>query len=162
MSGALRTGDGLAYRHLGCHKAARVVKRTVTKGATLHDEPALQYAPMAPKDYWAKVCVPKLRERKEQLGRNFTNDSISEEVERLSGKRTGRTLFQHFLRGRREPYLSQALAICKVMGIEPGEFFSHAATQQAATARAVPVFQSQDGTQRNKKQYKKQRPRTAG
>ena len=72
---------------------------------------------MQPGDYWKLVAAPKIRARKRVLGRARSNASLAEAIELASGKRTGRGLFEHFMRGTREPYISQVVAMCSVMEV---------------------------------------------
>lgn len=68
-------------------------------------------------DYWREVGAPKIRARKEALGRAVSNGSIAAAVEEASGKNTSRQLVEEWMKGYREPYVSQLAALCEVLDI---------------------------------------------
>lgn len=74
---------------------------------------------MDPKDYWRNVCAPVVRSKKAEIGRKLTNTDIAAAVEHASGKDTSRQLVEHWFKGFREPYLSQFVALCERLEIEP-------------------------------------------
>jgi hypothetical protein len=74
---------------------------------------------MEPGDYWRKVCAPRIRERKAEIGRSPTNTEIGAYVERETGKRTSRQLVEAWFAGDREPYVSQLFALCKRLEMDP-------------------------------------------
>lgn len=74
---------------------------------------------MESKDYWRNVCAPVVRSKKKEIGRAVTNTDIAAAVERATGKDTSRQLVEHWFRGLREPYMSQFVALCDRLGIEP-------------------------------------------
>lgn len=70
-------------------------------------------------DYWKDVCAPKLKARKEELGRKVPEIEIAAYVESNSGKRTTRSALNLFLLGVREPYISQFYALCEKLELDP-------------------------------------------
>jgi hypothetical protein len=75
-----------------------------------------------PKDYWRLVCAPKLREQKERRwGRELPAWEIADAVSKASGKPIDRGAVGHWLTGVREPYISQFIALCSKLEIDPME-----------------------------------------
>jgi hypothetical protein len=74
---------------------------------------------MKASDYWREVCAPKLKARKDELGRTVPEREIAAAVEAASGKRTGRAALGHILSGEREPYISQFVALCQKLELDP-------------------------------------------
>jgi hypothetical protein len=72
-----------------------------------------------PSKYWTKVCAPALSSRKNKLGRTFPEREIAAAVAKATGKRTSRSLVGMWLGGAREPYISQFIALCDTLGIDP-------------------------------------------
>lgn len=99
-------------------------------------------------EFWRKFGAPKLRARKAEIGRDMSNTDIAAAVETRSGKRTSRQLFEHILHGRREPYISQLVAICDVMEMELESF-----TATTTPARR-PLIQSAKTHTKSRKPYK--------
>jgi len=106
---------------------------------------------MNPREYWLKIGAPKVRLRKSEMGRKVTNSAIAAAVESKSGKRTTRNLVEAWFKGFREPYISQLVALCSVMGLEVGDVLrqSHSVSE--------PLFRSAEG----RKPLQKQRHRTS-
>jgi hypothetical protein len=71
-----------------------------------------------PADYWREVGAPKVRARKEELGRALSNTMIAAAVEQSSGKSTSRQLVEEWFKGEREPYVSQLVALCAHLGLD--------------------------------------------
>lgn len=69
--------------------------------------------------YWREVCAPKLKAKKDELGRSVPERDIAAAVETASRKRTTRGLISLFLLGEREPYISQFMALCQKLGLDP-------------------------------------------
>jgi hypothetical protein len=111
---------------------------------------------MNPKEYWARIGAPKIRLRKRELGRAVSNTTIASAVESQSGKATSRQLVEEWMKGNREPYVSQLVALCDQMKISLTEVL-----QPAATVREQPLFQSGRGERRTIKSVAKTRARTA-
>lgn len=80
-------------------------------------------------EYWAKVCAPKLKARKRELGRKVPERQIAAAVEAATGKPSGRVLVAMWLRGEREPFISQFFALCKEMDMDPIQVLSSAEKQ---------------------------------
>lgn len=79
---------------------------------------------MKPKasDYWRVVCAPRIRARKQELGgRSLPDSEIAAAVEAATGKPSDRALVNHWLLGRREPYISQFYALCEKLAVDPLE-----------------------------------------
>lgn len=71
--------------------------------------------------YWREICAPKLLAKKNQLGRVVPERDIAAFVEAATGKPSGRALVGHWLRGDREPFISQFFALCQKLELEPFE-----------------------------------------
>lgn len=69
--------------------------------------------------YWRDVCAPKLKSKKDELGREMPERAIAAAVEAASGKNTSRGLVSLWLLGEREPYISQFYALCDKLGCDP-------------------------------------------
>ena len=110
---------------------------------------------MKASDYWREVGAPKLRARKAEIGRTVTNTQIAAAVEEKSGKATTRQLFEMFLRGTREPYISQLVAICDKMDLDLATVIG------APTAIRQPAFRSQDGRENSAVSHRRRKTRTA-
>lgn len=72
-------------------------------------------------DYWKRICAPFLKGKKDKIGRSLTQADMAEAIEKESGKDTARALVGHWLKGIREPYISQFVALCRQLGVEPEE-----------------------------------------
>ena len=72
-------------------------------------------------DYWRRVCAPKLKARKDALGRAMPEKEIASYVETATGKPSGRGLVSLWLLGIREPFISQYMALCQKLGMDPLE-----------------------------------------
>lgn len=68
--------------------------------------------------YWSDVCAPVLKARKRALGRKVPEKEIAAAVEDSTKKRSTRGLVNAWLSGKREPYISQFLALCDKMGAD--------------------------------------------
>lgn len=85
-------------------------------------------------NYWRDVCAPRLRARKLELGREVPEREIAAFVHRRSGKATKRSLVAMWLRGEREPYISQFLALCEKLSLDP-----FAVLREEKRAKRVPL-----------------------
>lgn len=92
---------------------------------------------MEPSDYWRKVCAPKVRARKEEIGRALTNTEIGAYVEAATGKPSGRALVESWFKGEREPFVSQLLALCERLELDPFTVLASPSTQKARTVVRV-------------------------
>jgi len=79
----------------------------------------LPFGEMDPKDHWRDVCAPLLKARKAELGRKLPEREIAAYVEANTGKPSQQTLINHWLTGRREPFVSQFLALCTKLEVDP-------------------------------------------
>lgn len=94
-------------------------------------------------DYWRRVCAPKLKRRKEELGRGLPEHEIAAYVETKSGKRSERGLVSLWLLGRREPYISQFFALCEKLGLDPFDVLSQERpSRQSAKPHRVTAYTS--------------------
>jgi len=83
--------------------------------------------PIAPKDFWRLCAAPVLSAKKKALGdRALPQAELAEYVQSETGKNTSRALLGHFLKGEREPYFSQFIALCRRLDVKPGDIFSNA------------------------------------
>ena len=108
---------------------------------------------MNPSDYWRSVGAPKVRARKLEIGRGMTNESIAEQIEIRSGKRTTRKAFENFMNGIREPYVSQLVALCSILELDVREFFA---------SSDVPKRQPLAHRNQSRKPDRRQKVRTVG
>lgn len=97
--------------------------------------------------YWKKYCAPKLKARKDELGRGVSEREIAAYVEANSGKKTTRSLVSLFLLGEREPYISQFFAMCKKLDMEPDEVLTDSLE---SVGKHTPLFKSGQQTKRMK------------
>lgn len=70
-------------------------------------------------NYWRDVCAPRLKAKKVEFGRGFPEWRIANAVGKLVEKPPQRSLVAMWLNGRREPYISQFLALCQVLELDP-------------------------------------------
>ncbi len=115
---------------------------------------------MDPKDYWKQVCAPIVRGKKEKIGRSLTNSDIAAAVERATGKDTSRQLVEHWFRGIREPYMSQFIALCARLEVDPMEVLKPAGARQVYFIRGeVPglIYNSRRENSTIKDEKKKRR-----
>lgn len=85
--------------------------------------------------YWREVCAPKLKARKDELGRAVPEREIAAAVEAASGKSSERALVSLWLLGEREPYISQFFALCSKLGMDPADVLEERPpTRQRAAA----------------------------
>lgn len=85
---------------------------------------------MDPKGYWKQVCAPVVRGKKAKFGRSLSNTAIAASIERATGKDTSRQLVEHWFRGIREPYMSQFIAMCDRLEIDPIEVLKPASASR--------------------------------
>lgn len=87
--------------------------------------------------YWREVCAPRLREQKKALedaGQTITQEELASFVEANTRKRSTRALAGHWISGTREPYISQFIALCTKLRIDPMTVLSAAPTAQRQPA----------------------------
>lgn len=94
--------------------------------------------------------------KKQAIGRSLSNTDIAAAVERATGKDTSRQLVEHWFRGIREPYMSQFIALCERLELDPKQVIT------ASTAASKPVFRSDEARGRTGNLHKKIRRRIAG
>lgn len=71
--------------------------------------------------FWVKKIAPRLKARKDELGRNHPERTIAFDVQMATGQESSRSLLAMWFRGEREPTLSQFMALCDRMGLDPLE-----------------------------------------
>lgn len=89
------------------------------QGETFTPETAVTVAPMGAREYWRAVCAPILKARKQILNHDLSDQDIASYVEAESGKSTSRVLVNLWFSGRREPYMSQFIALCSKLAVDP-------------------------------------------
>lgn len=104
--------------------------------------------------HWRLVCAPKLLERKEKLGRAVPEVEIAAFVESETGKPSGRALVWRWLHGEREPFVSQFLALCQKLGVEPNSILDGKAT---AEIKREPLFSTKPKRARAPKSSRRRR-----
>lgn len=104
---------------------------------------------MDPKDFWRNVCAPVVRSKKKEIGRDLSNTDIAAAVELASGKDTSRQLVEHWFRGIREPYMSQFVALCTRLEIEPVTVLTGGNVKNVSQKSAVStlLYNSRNGHQ---------------
>jgi len=91
----------------------------------LHRVVTVRRMPISPKDFWRLCAAPVLSAKKRALGdRALPQAELAEYVESETGKRTSRGLVGLFLQGKREPYFSQFIALCRKLDVNPRDIFS--------------------------------------
>lgn len=84
--------------------------------------------------YWAKVCAPILKARKDELGRGVPEREIAAFVESETGQDSSRSLVSLWLLGEREPTVSQFIALCDKLGLELDEVLAATTTPKRQAA----------------------------
>lgn len=69
-------------------------------------------------DYWRTICARALKEARAAVDQ--TDEEIARYVQAVSGKRTSRPQLNLILSGKREPYISQFIALCSILKLSPG------------------------------------------
>lgn len=86
--------------------------------------------------YYRAVVVPKLKARKVELGRAVPERTIAFDVMMATGQDSSRSLLQMWLRGEREPTVSQFMALCDRLDLNPIQIISQPArANQRQSAR---------------------------
>jgi hypothetical protein len=75
------------------------------------------------RSYWRDVGAPKVAARKASIGRRLSNTTIAAFVEFRSQKNTSRVLVESWFKGTREPYISQLVALCEILELDPASVF---------------------------------------
>lgn len=88
-------------------------------------------------NHWKTLCAPKVRNRKHALGRAVPEKEVAAYVEVNSGKNTKRGLVSLWVSGAREPYISQFLALCDKLDLDPHVVLSVTATHKEKPLRRV-------------------------
>ena len=70
---------------------------------------------------WRDVLAPQLKARKDELGRKVPERQIAYEVAQATGQESSRSLLAMWLRGEREPTVSQFVALCRRLMLDPVE-----------------------------------------
>lgn len=97
-------------------------------------------------DYWREVCAPKLKAKKEELGREVPEREIAAWVETATGQPSGRALVNLWLLGLREPTVSQFVALCHKLKLDPDEVLDGARVRERR-----PVIRVKEGEIRSRK-----------
>jgi len=71
--------------------------------------------------YYKKSLAPKLKARKDELGRSVPERSIAFDLQMATGQESSRSLLAMWFRGEREPTVTQFMALCERMGLSPIE-----------------------------------------
>lgn len=66
---------------------------------------------------WTKWCA-RARQAKERAGKSDAD--LSAAVTDIAGRKAGRAQVNHWFTGKREPTLSQFMALCEELGADPG------------------------------------------
>lgn len=104
------------------------ISRPLTPTVVLRARPIDTLSVMGRKswgDHWKNVCAPILMARKKELGRRVPEREIAAAVEAATGKQSERSLVGMWLQGRREPYVSQFIALCEKLELDPAEVLFH-------------------------------------
>lgn len=97
--------------------------------------------------YWPEVCAPALKARKDELGRKVPEREIAAYVESETGQDSSRQLVSLWLLGKREPTITQFIALCNKLGVEPEEVLRI----KSRTLKREPLFRSGRGEVNNAK-----------
>ncbi len=87
--------------------------------------------------YWRQVLAPKLKARKAELGRKVSETSIAYDVSQGTGQDSSRSLLAMWLRGEREPTVSQFMALCERMGLSGIDLLRDSINVRQRTPRRV-------------------------
>ena len=85
---------------------------------------------------WRDVLAPQLKARKDELGRKVPERQIAYEVAQATGQESSRSLLAMWLRGEREPTVSQFVALCRRLMLDPVEML---ATRTYVGASSAPT-----------------------
>ena len=70
---------------------------------------------------WREVLAPRLKARKAELGRSVSETAIARDVETATGQDSSRSLVAMWFRGEREPTVTQFVALCMRLMLDPVE-----------------------------------------
>lgn len=81
----------------------------------------------------------RLMQAKKRLDPPKSDADLTEQFNELVVRKVKRAQFNHFLRGKREPYLSQLFALCEVLDVEPASVLglNEAETHQGTSYTGV-------------------------
>lgn len=77
---------------------------------------------VSPKDYWRLTCAPVLQRQRVALkavGQWRSQADMAAEIQEVTGKASERALVGHWITGEREPYISQMIALCNIVRLDP-------------------------------------------
>lgn len=83
---------------------------------------------------WRDVLAPQLKARKNELGRKVPERQIAYEVAQATGQVSSRSLLSMWFSGEREPTVSQFVALCRRLMLDPVEILSSRNYVRAASA----------------------------
>jgi hypothetical protein len=87
--------------------------------------------------YWAEVLAPTLREKKRELGRALPERTIAFDVAKATGQDSSRSLLAMWFRGEREPTVSQFMALCERIELDPAEVLFQQVRRKSVRKRTV-------------------------
>jgi transcriptional regulator with XRE-family HTH domain len=96
----------------------------VTQGAITHV--SRQVAGILPRmgdlaALWRDVLAPRLKAQKKAMGRDVPEWRIAKDIQDATGQESSRSLLAMWLRGEREPTVSQFVALCRRLMLDPVE-----------------------------------------
>jgi len=112
---------------------------------------------MAWEAYWRKVVAPQLRAKKNEIGRGVPGRRIAFELQQETGQVSSPSLFRMWLKGDREPTVTQFLALCEKLDLpwagvlKPVMKVSHRAPLRRTTEKSVTPRQLRSRTRKNQK-----------
>lgn len=85
---------------------------------------------------WRERLAPVLKRQKDTLGRAVSERQIAHEVALATGQDSSRSLLSMWLRGELEPTVSQFVALCRRLMLDPVEILATRGYAQAPSALA--------------------------
>lgn len=85
---------------------------------------------------WREVLAPRLKEQKDVLGRAVSERQIAYEVAQATGQDSSRSLVSMWFLGDREPTVSQFVALCRRLMLDPVEVLASRHHVGASSAQA--------------------------
>ena len=76
------------------------------------------------RDFYRKQIAPRLKARKDDMGRGESERAIAFDVQMATGQVSSRSLLAMWLRAEREPTISQFMALCDRMEVDPVEILT--------------------------------------
>jgi hypothetical protein len=87
---------------------------------------------------WREVLAPQLKAAKSGLGRRVPERQIAYEVAQATGQESSRSLVAMWLSGEREPTVTQFIALCRRLMLDPVQILA-SSTYYPAVASAQPL-----------------------